>query len=64
MTYLVELPMSVAGDVADVVKVEIEETADGLVRVARLGRVVARASRSLTWRGQPSDASSYPEPAS
>jgi hypothetical protein len=47
MTYLVELPVSVVGEAADAVKVEIEETADGLVKVAGPGRVVARASQSL-----------------
>ncbi|MEX2981127.1 CU044_2847 family protein [Streptomyces sp. C36] len=54
MSYLVELPISdVAGsgsaeaEAAGVVMVEIEEAAEGLVRVARPGQVVARASRSL-----------------
>jgi Trypsin-co-occurring domain 1 len=46
MTYLVELPVSVAGEGAGAVKVEIEP--DGLVRAAGPGRVVARASRSLS----------------
>lgn len=47
MTYLVELPVDVAGGPSDVVRVEIEQTADGLVKVARPGQVVARATRSL-----------------
>ncbi|RLV04544.1 hypothetical protein CTZ27_11555 [Streptomyces griseocarneus] len=48
MTYLVELPVVGAADGSlDVVKVEIEEAGDGLVRVARPGQIVARASRSL-----------------
>ncbi|GAA0420823.1 CU044_2847 family protein [Streptomyces luteireticuli] len=49
MVYLVELPTDVdaAGGAPDVVKVEIEEVGEGLVQVARPGRVVARASRSL-----------------
>ncbi|MFF8311879.1 CU044_2847 family protein [Streptomyces lydicus] len=55
MAYLVELPVSGGGDGtgsaqrdgSSTVKVEIEETADGLVKVARPGQVVARASRSL-----------------
>jgi hypothetical protein len=49
MGVFVELPVS-AGDGSaqpEIVKVEIEETADGLVKVARPGQVVARASRSL-----------------
>ncbi|MFD7169010.1 CU044_2847 family protein [Streptomyces violascens] len=55
MAYLVELPVSGAGDAPgsapvsglDAVKVEIEEISEGLVNVARPGQVVARASRSL-----------------
>ncbi|MFC8927341.1 CU044_2847 family protein [Streptomyces albidoflavus] len=61
MAYLVELPMSGAGgtrgdgrgaasgpaDAAGVVRVEIDEVADGLVQVARPGQVVARATRPL-----------------
>ncbi|WP_219669973.1 CU044_2847 family protein [Streptomyces bambusae] len=51
MAYLVELPVSVAdaggAPRTDVVKVEIEQVADGLVEVARPGQVVARATRSL-----------------
>jgi Trypsin-co-occurring domain 1 len=56
MVYLVELPLSGAGEAVGpaqqaaegTVKVEIEAgTADGLVKVARPGQVVARASRSL-----------------
>ncbi|MGW0366712.1 CU044_2847 family protein [Streptomyces sp. NPDC002990] len=53
MAYLVELPVSVGDGAAggavrtDVVRVEVEQTADGLVQVARPGQVVARATRSL-----------------
>ncbi|KNB53958.1 CU044_2847 family protein [Streptomyces caatingaensis] len=48
MVYLVELPTGPADDGApDVVRVEIADAGDGLVQVARTGRVVARASRSL-----------------
>ncbi|MET9319092.1 CU044_2847 family protein [Streptomyces sp. NPDC003038] len=52
MAYLVELPVSVGDGAAgarrtDLVKVEVEQTADGLVQVARPGQVVARATRSL-----------------
>ncbi|CAM5351823.1 CU044_2847 family protein [Streptomyces tanashiensis] len=48
MAYHVELPVGVAGGPQDVVRVEIVETGeDGLVRVARPGQVMARASRSL-----------------
>ncbi|MEV0536144.1 CU044_2847 family protein [Kitasatospora sp. NPDC050463] len=47
MAYLVELPVGAADGRPDVVKVEIEQTAEGLVQVARPGQVVARATRSL-----------------
>jgi hypothetical protein len=43
--YLVELP--VGSDETDTVKVEIRGADEGLVRVARPGQVIARASRSL-----------------
>ncbi|MFB6480627.1 CU044_2847 family protein [Streptomyces virginiae] len=43
-----ELPIGGAGGPQDVVRVEVVETGeDGLVRVARPGQVMARASRSL-----------------
>ncbi|MDT0612127.1 CU044_2847 family protein [Streptomyces lancefieldiae] len=45
MAYLVELPMSTG--MSDMVRVQIEEVTDGLVRVAGPGRVAARAARSL-----------------
>ncbi|MFE4632535.1 CU044_2847 family protein [Streptomyces sp. NPDC056773] len=46
--YHVELPVDVDGGVQDVVRVEISPAgADELVRVARPGQVVARATRSL-----------------
>lgn len=47
MTYLVELPVGLAGGPAQTVAVEINQVEDGLVTVARPGEVVARASRSL-----------------
>lgn len=48
MVYHVELPIGGADGPQDVVRVEVVETgADGLVRVARPGQVMARASRSL-----------------
>ncbi|MEV0402332.1 CU044_2847 family protein [Actinoallomurus sp. NPDC050550] len=47
MAYLVELPVTVNGESAEVVKVQIAESADGLVKAARPGQVVARATRSL-----------------
>ncbi|MFJ4620112.1 CU044_2847 family protein [Streptomyces sp. NPDC088812] len=47
MAYLVEVPVSGADGAAEVVKVQIEANGDGLVRVARPGQVVARATRSL-----------------
>ncbi|MFC9247407.1 CU044_2847 family protein [Streptomyces sp. NPDC057136] len=56
MAYLVELPVSGTGegagsalpDASGTVKVQIDETSDGLVQVARPGQVVARATRSLS----------------
>ncbi|MFF3718708.1 CU044_2847 family protein [Streptomyces prasinus] len=45
MAHLIELPVS-AG-MPDMVQVQIEEVTDGLVQVARPGRVAARAARSL-----------------
>ncbi|MFJ6479962.1 MULTISPECIES: CU044_2847 family protein [unclassified Streptomyces] len=46
--YHVELPIGGTGGPQDVVRVEVVETGeDGLVRVARPGQVMARASRSL-----------------
>ncbi|MCX4869461.1 hypothetical protein OG298_40440 [Streptomyces sp. NBC_01005] len=47
MAYLVELPIGGADGRPDVVRVEIEQVAEGLVQVARPGQVVARATRSL-----------------
>ncbi|MFE1873272.1 CU044_2847 family protein [Streptomyces sp. NPDC059496] len=48
MVYHVELPIGGAGGPQDVVRVEVVATGeDGLVRVARPGQVMARASRSL-----------------
>ncbi|MFD9591896.1 CU044_2847 family protein [Kitasatospora sp. NPDC059973] len=47
MAYLVELPVGAADGRSDIVKVEIEQAAEGLVQVARPGQVVARATRSL-----------------
>ncbi|MFH9355133.1 CU044_2847 family protein [Kitasatospora sp. NPDC017646] len=47
MAYLVELPIGSADGRLDVVRVEIEQAAEGLVQVARPGQVVARATRSL-----------------
>ncbi|MEV7930495.1 CU044_2847 family protein [Kitasatospora sp. NPDC088779] len=47
MAYLVELPIGSADGRPDVVRVEIEQAAEGLVQVARPGQVVARATRSL-----------------
>ncbi|MEU1779131.1 CU044_2847 family protein [Streptomyces abikoensis] len=51
MAYLVELPLDDGGECGSsaqrVVKVAISERESGLVRVARPGQVVARASRSL-----------------
>ncbi len=47
MTYLVELPVKTRDGSVDVVKVEVTGPAEGLVRAARPGQVVARAARSL-----------------
>ncbi|MFI9272913.1 CU044_2847 family protein [Kitasatospora sp. NPDC052896] len=47
MAYLVEVPVSGTDGPSDVVKVEIERAADGLVQVARPSQVVARATRSM-----------------
>ncbi|MGW4896442.1 CU044_2847 family protein [Kitasatospora sp. NPDC004240] len=47
MTYLVELPVGSVDGGPDVVRVEIEQAAEGLVQVARPGQVVARATRSM-----------------
>ncbi|MEV0620597.1 CU044_2847 family protein [Nonomuraea sp. NPDC050404] len=47
MTYLVELPVSMADGPSQVVRVEVEQIDEGLVRVARPGQVVARATRTL-----------------
>lgn len=48
MVFHVELPIGGTGGPQDVVRVEVVETGeDGLVRVARPGQVMARASRSL-----------------
>ncbi|HKR49632.1 MAG TPA: CU044_2847 family protein [Pseudonocardiaceae bacterium] len=47
MTYLVELQVGEADGLPQTVGVEIEQVDDGLVKVARPGEVVARATRSL-----------------
>ncbi|MET9692236.1 CU044_2847 family protein [Streptomyces sp. NPDC006514] len=48
MVYHVELPIGGTGEPQDVVRVAVAETGEeGLVRVARPGQVMARASRSL-----------------
>ncbi|MFF5371868.1 CU044_2847 family protein [Streptomyces sp. NPDC013187] len=47
MGYFVEVPVSGADGQPEMVKVQIEADGDGLVRVARPGQVVARATRSL-----------------
>ncbi|GAA2811894.1 CU044_2847 family protein [Kitasatospora aburaviensis] len=47
MAYLVELPVGSVDGNPDVVRVEIEQVAEGLVQVARPGQVVARATRSM-----------------
>ncbi|MEU9707576.1 CU044_2847 family protein [Streptomyces sp. NPDC047967] len=47
MTYLVELPVCGTDGRTEVVKVRVEAEGEGLVRVARPGQVVARATRSL-----------------
>ncbi len=45
MSYLVEVPVSEGG--GPVIRVEVREPEQGLVKVARPGQVVARASQSL-----------------
>jgi Trypsin-co-occurring domain 1 len=45
--YLVELPVCTTGAPAQIVSVEIEQAAEGLVDVSRPGQAVARATRSL-----------------
>jgi hypothetical protein len=47
VAYLVEVPVGGVDGQSEVVKVQIEPQGDGLVRVARPGQVVARATRSL-----------------
>jgi hypothetical protein len=47
MSYLVELPVGAVDGSVQVVGVEIEHAADGLVDVSRPGQVIARATRSL-----------------
>uniref|UniRef100_UPI0031D4E3AD CU044_2847 family protein n=1 Tax=Streptomyces hawaiiensis TaxID=67305 RepID=UPI0031D4E3AD len=47
VVYLVEVPVAGADGQSETVRVQIESQGDGLVRVARPGQVVARASRSL-----------------
>jgi hypothetical protein len=47
MAYLVELPVTAQDGSATVVKVEVSGPADGLVKAARPGQVVARAARSM-----------------
>jgi hypothetical protein len=47
MAYLVELPVTASDGSAEVVKVEVSGPVDGLVKVARPGQVVARATRSM-----------------
>ncbi|WP_250403667.1 CU044_2847 family protein [Streptomyces cellostaticus] len=47
VAYLVELPVEGADGQTELVKVQVEANGDGLVRVARPGQVVARATRSL-----------------
>ncbi|MFD9002038.1 CU044_2847 family protein [Streptomyces sp. NPDC059582] len=42
-----EVPVSVTDGRPEVVKIQVEAHGDGLVRVARPGQVVARATRSL-----------------
>ena|SRR5882757_10546105 len=46
--YLVELPVAEVGRQPHIVTVEVEQSGDGLVQVARPGEVVARAGRSLS----------------
>lgn len=50
MSYLVELPVTGPGgdECGDTIRVEIRDVDEGLVKVARSGRVVARASQSLS----------------
>lgn len=47
MKYIVELPVNGADGPPRSVSVEIEQAADGLVKVSRPGQVVARAAHSL-----------------
>lgn len=47
MSYLIELPVGVTDGSVQVVGVEIEHAADGLVDVSRPGQAIARATRSL-----------------
>ncbi|MDX2939088.1 CU044_2847 family protein [Streptomyces ipomoeae] len=47
MAHLVELPVNGTDGQSELVKVQVEADGDGLVRVARPGQVVARATRSL-----------------
>ncbi|MGF1427498.1 CU044_2847 family protein [Kitasatospora sp. LaBMicrA B282] len=47
MAYLVELPVGGTAERPEVVRIEVEQAAEGLVQVARPGQVVARATRSL-----------------
>jgi hypothetical protein len=47
MRYLVELPVGTTRAPAQIVSVEIEQAAEGLVDVSRPGQAVARATRSL-----------------
>jgi len=47
MKYLVELPVDGPDGRSQVVGVEIEQAAEGLVKVSRPGQVVARAAHSL-----------------
>ena len=48
MKYLVELPAGGQDGPPQIVGVEVEQEADGLVKVSRPGQVVARAARSLS----------------
>jgi hypothetical protein len=47
MRFLVELPVGGTGAAQQIVGVEVEQAADGLVKVSRPGQVVARAAHSL-----------------
>lgn len=47
MAFLVEIPVVGADGSSQIVKAQIEQAPDGLVKVARPGQVVARATRSL-----------------